>query len=83
MLGVINLGDTPRVDASSDGLAVDLNLFLGSNDSKRHERAQFTVVLDGLLIVLLNIVREIVNRDVVVFNVLHDLRRSLVGVTGN
>jgi hypothetical protein len=38
--------------------------------------------LDGLLIVLLNIVGEVVNRDVVVFNVLHDLKRGLVGETG-
>lgn len=34
---------------------------------------KLAVVLDGLFVVFLDVVREIVNRNVIVFNVLHDL----------
>ena len=35
---------------------------------------QFAVVLNSFLIIFLDIVGEVVNRDVVVFYVLHDLK---------
>lgn len=37
---------------------------------------QLAVVDDGLFIVFLDIVREIVDRDIIVFNILHDLRQD-------
>ena len=39
--------------------------------------AELAVVLDGLLVVFLNIVREVVNWDIVVLNVFHDLMPSV------
>ena len=38
VLGVVDLGDTPRVDPGTDGLPVDLNLLLGADDGERHHR---------------------------------------------
>lgn len=35
---------------------------------------QFTVILDGIFVIFLNIVREIVDGDIVVIDVFHDLR---------
>ena len=35
--------------------------------------SKFTVVLDGFLIIFLNIIREIVYRNVIMFNIFHDL----------
>ena len=36
---------------------------------------KFAVVLDGLLIIFLDIIGEVVDRNVIVLNVLHDLDR--------
>ena len=34
---------------------------------------QFAVVLDGLLVIFLHVIGEIIDRDIVVLDVLHDL----------
>ncbi len=36
VLRVVNLGNPPRVDPSTDGLPVNLNLLLRSDDGERH-----------------------------------------------
>jgi hypothetical protein len=38
--------------------------------------AEFTIVLDGFLVILLNIVREVVDWNVIVLDVLHDLENN-------
>jgi hypothetical protein len=38
--------------------------------------AEFTVVLDGFLIILLNIIRKVVDWNVIVLDVLHDLENN-------
>lgn len=38
--------------------------------------AEFTIVLDGFLVILLNIIREVVDRNVKVLDVLHDLEKK-------
>lgn len=89
MFGVVDFSDTPGVDSCTDRLPVNLNLLLGPNNGKRKkglERVkryrnysqkitytEFTVVLDGFFVILLDIIRKVVHGDVIVFNVLHDL----------
>lgn len=34
MLGVVDFRNTPRVDTSSDGLPINFNFFLGTNNGK-------------------------------------------------
>jgi hypothetical protein len=36
--------------------------------------AKFAVVLDGLLIILFNIIREVVDGNIIIFDVFHDLQ---------
>lgn len=72
MLGVVNLDDTPWVAADADQLATDFNLLIGTDDAEGKHGAELGVVLDGLFVVFLDIVRKVVDRNVVVFNVLHD-----------
>ena len=43
VLGVVNFSDTPRVDPSTDGLAVNLNLLFGTNDGERHHGLYDTI----------------------------------------
>ena len=69
---VVNLNHTPRVLASADLAATDLDNVLGADNGERHEASQLGVLLDGVLVVFLDIVGEVVDRDAVVLNVLHD-----------
>ena len=90
MLGVVDLGDTPRVDACTNRLAVNHDLLFRADDRegeqgleargqlmgrvpRRGTYAKLAVLLDGLLVIFLNVVREVVDGDVVVLDVLHDL----------
>lgn len=72
VLGVVNLNDTPRVLAGTDRLAVDYDVFLGTDNGERHETAKLGVVGNGIFVVLLDVIGEVVDRDAVVLNVLHD-----------
>ena len=94
MLWVVNLGNTPRVDPGTDGLAIDLDLLLRTNDGEGHHGlnrvfnelsfgdcetwtyAKLAVVLNGILVILFNVVREVVHGDVVVLDVFHNLIAS-------
>jgi hypothetical protein len=37
VFGVVDLGDAPRVNPSTNRLSVNFNLFLGPDDGKREE----------------------------------------------
>lgn len=52
--------------ADADGLAVNLNLLLRADDSKGKEGMQLGILLTGLLVVMLDVVRERVDGDLVV-----------------
>ncbi len=69
---VVDLDDAPGVLASSDLAATDLNDILGSDDGERHEATELGILLDGVLVILLDVVGEVVDRDAVVLDVLHD-----------
>lgn len=69
---VLNLDDTPRVLPRADLLTTRLNKVLGANDGKRQQSPQFSVLFDGVLVVLFDVVREVVDGNAVVFNVFHD-----------
>jgi hypothetical protein len=70
--GVIHLNDTPWVLAGSYAAAVDLNDILGSYYSKGHEATEFGVFFNCVLVILLNIIREVVDGNAVVLDILHD-----------
>lgn len=78
---VVDLNNTPGILTSSDFATSNLDDLLRANDSKRHEASELSVLLNGILVVLLNIVREVVDRDSVVLDILHDelLRLSEFG----
>jgi hypothetical protein len=44
---------------------------------KRETYPELTVVLDRFLIIFFHVVREVINGDVIVFNVLHDLKENV------
>lgn len=69
---VVNLDNTPGVLTGAHLAATNLDSLLGADNGKRHEASQFGVLLDRILVILLNIVREVVDGDAVVLDVLHD-----------
>lgn len=72
MARVVDLNNTPGVLTSANLTTANLNDVLRADNSKRHESAQLGVLLDGVLIILINIIREVVDGDSVVLNILHD-----------
>lgn len=79
---VVDLHNTPWVLAGPNCAATDLNSILRPDDSKWHEAAKLGVLLDSVLVVLFDIVREVVDRDTVVLDVLHDQLLRLGQLTG-
>jgi hypothetical protein len=69
---VVNLDNTPGVLTSADLAAANLDNVLGSNNGEGHETSELGVLLNGVLIILLNVIGEVVNRNAVVLNILHD-----------
>jgi hypothetical protein len=45
-----------------------------SQDKPCHTDPQFTIVNDGFLIILFDIVREVVDGDVIMLDILHNLK---------
>lgn len=69
---VVHLNEAPGVLSGSDNSAADLNRLLRAYYGKRHQATQLGVLLDCVFVVLFNVVREVVDGDAVVLNVLHD-----------
>jgi hypothetical protein len=46
-------------------------------DSNYVTYPQLAIVLDGFLVVLLHVIREVVDRNVIVLDILHDLRHHV------
>lgn len=69
---VLNLDHTPWVLTGADLAVVNLNEIFRADDGERHQATKLSVLLNGILIILLNIIREVVDGDAVVFNILHN-----------
>jgi hypothetical protein len=69
---VVDLDDTPGVLTGPNCAATDLNSFLRTDNSEWHKTSKLSVLLDSVLVVFFDIVREVVDRDTVVLDVLHD-----------
>lgn len=69
---VVDLDNTPRVLASAGLAAANLDDILRANNGKGHEASQLGILLNRILVVLFDIIREVVNGDPVVLNVLHN-----------
>lgn len=79
---VVNLHNTPWVLTGADCAATNLNSILRSDNSEWHEASKLGVLLDRVLVVLFDIVREVVDRDAVVLDVLHDQLLRLSQLAG-
>lgn len=73
VLGVVDLNNTPWVLSAADLAAIDNDLLLASDQRKRKEGAKLAVLLNSLFIILFRVEGEVVDWDIVVLNVLHDL----------
>ena len=68
---VVDLNDTPRVLAGAHLATPDLDDVLRADNGERHQAPELGVLLNRVLVVLLDIVGEVVNRNAVVLDVLH------------
>jgi len=86
---VVHLDDTPGVLAGTDFPATNLDHIFRANNGERHQAAKLGILLDCVLVIFLDVVGEVVDRNPVVLNVLHDqllrlgklVRRQRVGAT--
>lgn len=69
---VVNLHNTPWVLTGPNCAATDLNCILRPDNSEWHEASKLGVLLDRVLVVLFDVVWEVVDRNTVVLDVLHD-----------
>lgn len=69
---VVNLDYTPWVLASANLAATNLNNILRADNGEGHEPSELSVLLDGVFVVFLDIVGEVVDRDTVVLDILHN-----------
>lgn len=83
MTGVFDFDDTPWVLPGSYLLTADFQDFFGANDGEGHQTTQLCVLFNGVLVVFLNIVREVVDRDTVMFNILHNQFFGLCKLCGS
>lgn len=69
---VINLHNAPWVLSGADLATTDLNSVLGTNYGEGHQTPELGILLDRILVVLFDIIREVVDGDAVVLDILHD-----------
>ena len=65
---VEGLMDSP----SADSLTIHLDHVLGPDDSEGHEPTELGILFDGVFVVFLDVVWEVVDGDAVVLDILHD-----------
>lgn len=68
---VVDFDDTPGVLTGANLAAANLDDILRADNGEGHETPQLGVLLNGVLIVLLDVVGEVVDGDPVVLDVLH------------
>lgn len=81
--GVVNLDNTPGVLTSANLSTTNLNNLLGTNNCEWHKSSELGVLLNGVLVILLDVVREVVNGNAVVLNILHNELLRLSELTGS
>lgn len=79
VIRVVHLSNTPGVDARTNRGLVRVNghFLLRADDGEGEQGAKLHVLLDGILVIFLDIVGEVVNGNVVVVDILHDLEIRL------
>lgn len=68
---VVDLHNAPWVLTGADLATTNLDRILGSDNSEWHETPKLSVLLDSVFVVLFDIVREVVDGNAVVLDVLH------------
>jgi hypothetical protein len=69
---IFNLNDTPWILSSANPAVVDLKYVFRANDGERHQAAELSILLNGILVILFDVVREVVDWYSVVLDVFHD-----------
>lgn len=69
---VVNLHHAPRILPRAHTATSDLHDLVGADDGKGHQATEFGVLLDGVLVILFDVVGEVVDGDTVVLDVFHD-----------
>ena len=72
MTGVIDLDNTPGILPSTDFATTDLNYLFRAHNSEWHKSSELGILLNGILVVLLDIIREVVNGNTIVFDIFHN-----------
>lgn len=81
---VIDLDNTPGILPGSNlPTVLKLNHVLRTDDRKRHQTTQLSVLLNGILIVLFDVVGEVVDGDAVVLDIFHDQLLALGELSGS
>lgn len=70
--GILNLHNTPGILPGPHFPSINLNEIFRADNREWHKPTQLSVLFDCVFIILLNIVGEIVHRDAIVLNILHD-----------
>jgi hypothetical protein len=70
--GILDLHNTPGVLPGPHSSSINLNEIFRADNREWHKPTQLSVLFHCIFVVLLNVVREIVYRDAVVLNILHD-----------
>ena len=79
---VVHLDNTPGVLAGADRSAADLDNVLGADNGEGHEPTELCVLLDGVLVILLDVVGEVVYGDPVVLDIFHNKLLRLGELSG-
>lgn len=69
---VLDLDYTPWVLSGANLAVINLNEILRTDDGERHQATELSIFFNGVLIILLNIIGEVIDGDAVVLNIFHD-----------
>lgn len=80
---VIDFNNAPGVLASTNSAAANLNNVFGANDGERHQSAKLSVLLDGVLVIFIDVVGEVVDGNTVVLDIFHNKLLRLSKLSGS
>jgi hypothetical protein len=70
--GILNFNDTPWILPGADTSIVDLKNVFRANYGEGHQASELSVLLNGVFIILFDVVREVVDWYSVVLDIFHD-----------
>ena len=70
--GIIDLDDAPWILTSSDSSTTNLDDVLGTDDGEGHQASEFGVLLDGVLIIFVDVIGKVVDGNPIMFDIFHD-----------